>query len=181
MVLHFDPGAGVGAIGSLEELILAMDKDPRPAGYMDAMLRLDMGPGPLEPFCRWNTRHYTRQCIHRTGQHELLLICYEAGQRTSIHDYDSQMAWIKPVTGIIQEERFKIEADGQLKRHGTRLLLPGKLAYMASRNCIQRHSNPGGGRAITLNLYARPLRSWRMYNERTGLVSLGGPAGGRGA
>lgn len=171
----------MGAIGSLEELIQAIDKDPRPAGYTDAMLRLDIGPGPLEPHCRWNTRHYTRQCVHRTREHELLLICYEPGQRTSIHDYDSQMAWIKPVMGLIQEERFKIGPDGQLKRHGIRHLSPGKLAYMASRNCIHRHTNPGGGRAITLNLYARPLRSWRMYNERTGLVSLGGTAGAGGA
>ncbi|MCB0773532.1 MAG: cysteine dioxygenase family protein [Flavobacteriales bacterium] len=172
MVLRFELDQMASTIHSLEDLVRAIDNDPRPAGYTDALLRFSINPKALAPFCRWNTRHYTRQCIHRTKDHELLLICYEPGQRTSIHDYDSQMAWIKPLVGSVREERFKIGTNGSLKRHGERLLGPGKLAYMAAKNCIHRHSNPGSGRAITLNLYARPLRSWRMYDERTGRPSF---------
>ncbi len=174
MPLLLDNDQMAGTIETLEELVRILDLESRPAGYTDAMLRLSITPEALAPFCQWNTRHYTRQCIHRTREHELLLICYEEGQRTSIHDYDSQMAWIKPLVGTVQEERFKVATDGSLKRHGKRELETGKLAYMATKSCIHRHSNIGPGRAITLNLYARPIRSWRVYDERTGLASLSG-------
>ncbi|MEO7082562.1 MAG: hypothetical protein ABIY71_13605, partial [Flavobacteriales bacterium] len=79
-----------------------------------------------------------------------------------------------PLVGTVQEERFKVATDGSLQRHGRRELETGKLAYMATKSCIHRHSNIGPGRAITLNLYARPIRSWRVYDERTGLASLSG-------
>lgn len=163
-----------GTIRSLPELVRALDQETRPAGYTDAMLRVEISPEELAPYCQWNHRHYTRHCLHRTPAHELLLICYEEGQRTSIHDYDSQMAWIRPVLGVIQEERFATAATGNLVRRGRRLLHPGSLSYMAARNCIHRHGNAGHGRAATLNLYARPIRRWHVYDERTGLASLSG-------
>ena len=105
-----------------------------------------------------------------------MLIGYEPGQSTSIHDYDSQMAWIKPVLGSVREERFKANADGKFRLHGEKTLGVGSLSYMAAKNCIHRHSNAGTGRAITLNLYSQPIRRWRVYDERTGLASLLGTA-----
>ena len=159
----------------------ALDRESRQAGYTDALLRFPLAPEELEDFCQWHVRHYTRHCIHRTREHELMLICYEEGQRTSIHDYDSQLAWIKPVLGTVLEERFTATAAGLLAPHGEKLLSVGSLSYMAAKNCIHRHSNAGPGRAITLNLYSRPIRRWRVYDERTGQASLSGTGeAGRG-
>ncbi|HMN06073.1 MAG TPA: cysteine dioxygenase family protein [Flavobacteriales bacterium] len=174
MALPPDNNPSTGLITSIEELIRTIDREPNAAGYTDALLRFSMAPEDLAPLGQWNSRHYTRQCLHRTPQHELLLICYEPGQGTSIHDYDSQTAWIKPLVGTVQEERFKIAPDGGVTRQGRRQLVPGQVAYMATKNCIHRHTNTGAGRAITLNLYARPIRRWRVYDERTGRASLSG-------
>jgi hypothetical protein len=41
---------------------------------------------------------------------------------------------------------------------------------------IHRFTNRGPERAVTLNLYAKPLSRWRVYDERTGDVSVT-PAG----
>ncbi len=161
-------------IRSLAELVRVLEPGSRSAGYTDALLRFSLDPEELAAFCHWNSRHYTRQCIHRTREHELMLICYEEGQRTSIHDYDSQLAWIKPVLGRVLEERFQATADGKLTRHGEKVLGIGDLSYMAAKSCIHRHSNAGAGRAITLNLYSRPILRWRVYDERTDLASLSG-------
>lgn len=180
MALILEPGPLSETIGSLAELVRALDRGSHPAGYTDALLRAAIHAGELDGFCQWNSRHYMRQCIHRTPGYELMLICYEPGQRTSIHDYDSQMAWIKPVLGSVREERFKATADGKLRPHGMKVLGIGNLSYMASKNCIHRHSNAGTGRAFTLNLYSRPIRRWRVYDERTGLASLSGTAVVRG-
>lgn len=176
MALMFEPGLMSETIDSLAELVRVLDQELHPAGYTDALLRASISPKELTSFIQWNNRHYTRQCIHRSREYELMLIAYEPGQRTSIHDYDSQMAWIKPVLGSVLEERFKATADGKLKLHGEKTLSVGSLSYMAAKTCIHRHSNAGKGRAITLNLYSRPIRRWRVYDERTGLASLSGTA-----
>lgn len=165
-----------GTIDTIEELIRVLSAEAQPSGYTEAMKRLDLQAETLSRYIIWDERHYTRKCLHRTPELELLLICYEQGQRTSIHDYDSQMAWIKPVLGTVYEERFKLAGNGELKLQGQRKLEPGQLAYMTTKDCIHRHSNTGPGRAITLNLYARPIRRWRVYDERTGRSSVSGTA-----
>ncbi len=163
-----------GSIGTIEELIRVLNERPTPAGYTAVMHRLDIHAADLSPLCIWDDDRYTRKCLHRTPEHELLLICYGPGQHTSIHDYDSQMAWIKPILGSVFEERFKHAGNGDLKLQGQRKLEPGPLVYMTTKDCIHRHTNPGPGRAITLNLYVRPIRRWRVYDERTGRSALAG-------
>jgi cysteine dioxygenase len=173
-----ETGPSPETIATLAELLQVLALETRAAGYTDAMLRYDPSPDELAPLATWDHRHYTRQCIQSTSTHELLLICYEPGQRTSIHDYDSQMAWIKPVTGHLREERFKPGPDGGVVLRGAKILVPGNLSYLSAGNPIHRHSNISPGRAMTLNLYARPIRRWRVYDERTGQASLSGLGGG---
>lgn len=180
MPLELDHSPAADAIGTLEELIRVIDEVSAAEGYEAALKRFTIEHEDLVPFCQWNSRHYTRQCLHRTPKHELLLICYEPGQRTSIHDYDSQLAWIKPLVGKVKEERFVAGPDGSVRRKEQHVLLPGDLSHMATKNCIHRHSNVGLGRAITLNLYTRPIRRWRVYDERTGRASLSGAGTGSG-
>ncbi|HRN36708.1 MAG: cysteine dioxygenase family protein [Flavobacteriales bacterium] len=176
MALTLENRPEARAIDSLEELVRVLSRTSDPRDYSDAFSRLAVQPGALEPLCLWNPRHYARQCLHRTREHELLLICYEPGQRTSIHDYDSQQAWILPLQGNIQEERFTLSADGSLELTGSKMLVLGTPVHMDTEGCIHRHSNMGPGRAITLNLYARPIRRWRVYDERTGHSSMAGTA-----
>lgn len=122
----------------------------------------------LEPYCNWNDRHYTRTCIYRNGQFELLVVCFEVGQCTSIHDYDSQTAFIKPMLGEVVEEQFISKPNGHIERTAEIIRPAGPLIQFASGDSIHRFINYGPGRAITLNLYTKPMSRWRVYDERTG-------------
>ncbi len=165
-----------GSITSIHALLhdLLREQDRSALG---TILQRYTGPSQdLQPYCNWNQRHYTRTCIHRNDQFELLVICYEAGQRTSIHDYDSQTAWIQVVMGDVVEERFTSGPHGGLDRITALQLLPGQVDSIPTGQAIHRFINNGPGRAITLNLYAKPMNKWRVYDERTGLSSIA-PAG----
>jgi cysteine dioxygenase len=159
------------AIRTVPELVAALRAVRSPQGYLDVLRHVDISPSQLDGHCRWNDRHYTRNCIVRTADFELLLICYEPGQRTSIHDYDSQEAWVHPVQGSILEERFTVDATGALHRTGSILLEPGSFSHLLNGRSIHRYVNTGSGRACTLNLYAKPLLKWKVYDERSGETS----------
>lgn len=174
MAALLEPGPRPDLIGSLAELVQTLERESRPSGYTDAMLRYAPSAEELEAMAQWDIRHYTRHCIHQSRAFELLLICYLPGQRTSIHDYDSQMAWIKPIIGRVREERFRPRPGGGVVPLGVKLLTPGDLSYLAEGNPIHRHTNVDKGRTMTLNLYSRPIRRWRVYDERTGMASLSG-------
>lgn len=163
-------------IHSIDELVKELLRHRDSAAYGSILARYEVPTRDLEPYFRWNARHYTRTCINRNEDFELLVVCYEPGQRTSIHDYDSQTAWIHPVLGEVVEERFEAFPAGGLRLLEEKHLHPGTDDSLTNGSSIHRFINPGPGRAVTLNLYARPMSKWRVYDERTGSPSVS-PAG----
>jgi cysteine dioxygenase len=164
-----------GPITTIRELVQELLRHRDPAAYGAILERYAVPTADLEPYFRWNSRHYTRTCIHRNEDFELLVICYEPGQRTSVHDFDSQTAWIHPVHGEVLEERFELTTSGGLKRTAEFRLQAGAIDRLTNGKAIHRFSNRGPERAVTLNLYAKPLSKWRVYDERTGDMRVSPP------
>ncbi|MCB9183667.1 MAG: cysteine dioxygenase family protein [Flavobacteriales bacterium] len=159
-------------IRSIDELVQELLRHRDPAAYGQTLARYADPTPDLAPYLRWNSKHYTRTCISRNDDFELLVICYEPGQSTSIHDYDSQTAWIHPIVGELVEERYALTGTGGVKLTEERHLRPGIDDVLTNGMAIHRFINAGAGRAVTLNLYARPMSKWRVYDERTGSSDL---------
>ncbi|HRH69579.1 MAG: cysteine dioxygenase family protein [Flavobacteriales bacterium] len=159
-------------ITTVRELLRELLRHRTPDDYPRILARYAVPGHDLEPYFRWNTRHYTRTCIHRNEDFELLVICYEPGQRTSIHDYDSQMAWIHPVIGEVLEEHYDPVAGDRIELVRETRLRPGNDASITGGSSIHRFTNLGPERAVTLNLYAKPMRKWRVYNEASGKATI---------
>lgn len=155
-------------IHSLDQLIRALRSVKDHSGYLRLLERVDIAPVEFEPLCQWDPKRYTRNCLDRTEDYELLLICYEPGQRTSIHDFATEEAWVHPVMGTVVEERFEPGTGGHLRRVGSSRLDRDSFSYLHNGRSIHRYTNDSGDRAVTLNLYARPLRTWKVYDERSG-------------
>jgi cysteine dioxygenase len=152
----------------MEDLVRTLLKGPGEGGYLSIMDRVDIPFDDLQGFCSWNDKHYTRNCIVRTEGFELLLICYEPGQRTSIHDYDTEQAWVHPVVGSVVEERFELAPNGSIRKVSSALLDTGSVSTLRKGRSIHRYINHTDERSITLNLYARPLNKWTVYDEGSG-------------
>jgi cysteine dioxygenase len=163
-------------ISTIKELVKELLRQRDPSRYAATLDRYAVPSKDLEPYYNWNSKHYTRTCIHRNEAFELLVICYEPGQATSIHDYDSQTAWIHPLIGEVMEEQYRALPEGGVELVRELRLRPGRSDSLTNGSSIHRFSNPGPERAVTLNLYAKPMRKWRVYDEGTGDSSIA-PAG----
>jgi cysteine dioxygenase len=160
---------------SLDKLIKALDAGPGRDGYAGIMRSIEVPLEELTAFASWNPKHYTRNIIVQREAYELLLICFEADQRSSIHDYDSEDAFIHPVQGSIREDRFELASDGLLDQVSSTVLGPRDHSHLKASSSIHRYVNVGVGRAMSLNLYARPLRRWKVYDERSGRITTQQP------
>ncbi len=155
-------------IRTLDELVEALRSASAQQGYLRILERVNIPAEAFDPHSTWHPKHYTRNCITRTDDFELLLICYEPGQCTSIHDYATEEAWVHPVRGTVIEERFEPVGAGSLRKVSAAKLDRDSFSYLHNGRSIHRYINAGEQRAMTLNLYARPLRTWKVYDERTG-------------
>ena len=51
----------------------------------------------LAPYLTWDRQHYTRNLIDRTPLYELMAICWEVGQASSVHNIAIRTAgWLFP-------------------------------------------------------------------------------------
>ena len=119
----------------------------------------------LRPFETWDKNNYTRNCLFRSQQFELILICWRAGQKTSIHCHGGEQCWIKMLEGELNEIYYrKNDLDG-VDRIGSRLLKNRDHSYIDDRIGLHQLENSSGEIAMSLHLYAQPIDECSFYNE----------------
>lgn len=151
---------------TIAELVQELQRSSGAEAYTEVLGRYRADLNDLAPYLRWNTRHYTRTCLHRGAEFELLVVCYGQGQQTSIHGHDGRTTWIRSLLGEVVEERFRI-----LPGHSPQLvqethLFPGGGDLVLTEAGVHRFINVGPGPAATMDLHAGPVRKWRVYNDR---------------
>jgi cysteine dioxygenase len=127
----------------------------------------------LQPYLLWDGQHYTRNLIDRTPLYELLAICWEVGQASSIHNHAGQHCWMAAPVGRLLVQNYRtLEEDLQ---RGTCRLEPSDLlelnvhspAAVDPANPVHKVYNPRsfGERAVSLHIYSRPFDSCIVYSD----------------
>ena len=58
---------------------------------------------------------YTRNLVHRCEAFELLLLAWDVGQESPIHDHAGQQCWMAVVDGSVEEVHFRASRAGDRK------------------------------------------------------------------
>src|SRR5258708_37755377 len=77
-------------------------------GVLDYLRGHRVNPATLHPclyFCR---EKYTRNLILRTPLFELIAICWDVGQVSSIHNHRGQSCWMAIAYGKVQVQNFRL-------------------------------------------------------------------------
>ena len=65
-------------------------------------------PESLQRYLFWDAQHYTRNLIDKTELYELLAICWEVGQRSSIHNHKGQNCWMAAPIGRLAVQNYRL-------------------------------------------------------------------------
>ena len=155
-------------IKSLEGLLRALDMCTGESCVIDILSNANIPVSELERYYSWNDDHYTRNLLAKTKKFEVLLVCWEKGQSSAIHDFESNEAWIHPVSGKLKEERFIKSKDGEgLIQVSSVCLGKNDFSYMKNIN-IHRYTNVYDARTVSLVVFSPPIDKLRVYDEKTG-------------
>src|SRR5580698_4562057 len=67
--------------------------------------------GSLAQYLVWDPQHYTRNLIDKTELYELLAICWEVGQRSSIHNHKGQNCWMAAPMGRLAVQNYRLLSE----------------------------------------------------------------------
>src|SRR5215470_1105751 len=99
---------------SIDELVAKLRKLPASAfettEEVNAVLRdTPVDEASLAPYLTWNGQHYTRNLIDKTPLYELIAICWEVGQASSVHNHRDQNCWMAAPIGRLRVENFHLD------------------------------------------------------------------------
>jgi len=137
-------------------------------------------PATLTPYLNWDRQHYTRNLIDKTPLYELIAICWEVGQVSSVHNHRDQNCWMSVPIGRLLVENFHLVS--QDVDHGQCQLAPTNTCEMNPTNpCavdpadpVHRVVNPKhfGERAVSLHIYSRPFDTCVVYSPEQGTCGV---------
>lgn len=149
---------------SLDELVTALSEEEREM-YHDIMHSIKIPSSAFEHCCSWSSESYTRNCIVENEKFELILLCWEEGQNTPIHDHGGEECWVKVIQGALRETIYKEGEAGELERVKTTISKTGDISYMIDFMGYHRLENLSGARGMSLHLYAKPIRDCKIFDE----------------
>jgi len=134
-----------------------------------------------EKFALFSPEHYTRNLVAtKDFTYDLLILCWQPGQKSAVHDHRESGCWMRMLTGELTETRYKVSSDSKDKftdcEEGS--FLEEHLVQISSRtyrspdvfyinNNLGLHSvcNPGKEQAISLHLYSPPIMDCEVWLE----------------
>jgi len=166
------------SIGELVEKLRAL---PASAFDQTEEVRSLLGKMPVEeaslaPYLTWDRQHYTRNLIDKTDLYELMAICWEVGQGSSVHNHRGQKCWMAAAAGKLLVENFHVEFQ-DMEAGKCRLRASNTVELTAANPCavdpqepVHRVVNPreANQRAVTLHVYSRPFDTCVVYSPEQG-------------
>jgi cysteine dioxygenase len=137
----------------------------------------------LAPYLNWDRQHYTRNLIDRTPLYELMAICWEVGQASSVHNHRDQNCWMAVPIGRLLVENFHLvhqDLDGGTCRLEPTDAIEMNIAHPCAvdpADPVHRVVNPQdfNQRAVSLHVYSRPFDTCVVYSperETCGEIQL---------
>ena len=166
---------------SLQDFLSALRKFPEAAFDSTEQLRKFLADSPLSPeslapYLTWDRQHYTRNLVDKTALYELLAICWEVGQVSSVHNHRDQNCWMAVPIGRLMVENFHVvrqdTAAGECAIESTEVI-----EMNVSHPCavdplepVHRVFNPRefNARAVSLHVYSRPFDTCVVYSAEQG-------------
>jgi len=166
---------------SIDELVRELHTLPAPAfdeaeAIRSLLARMPVEEASLAPYLTWHGQHYTRNLIDKTDLYELVAICWEVGQSSSVHNHRDQNCWMAAPVGKLLVENFHVEFQ-DIETGKCRLLASNTVELTAANPCavdprepVHRVVNPRAAnqRAVTLHVYSRPFDTCVVYSPEQG-------------
>jgi len=162
---------------AIENLVAELRKLPQGAFDQTETIRRLLQETPvnadsLAPFLTWDRQHYTRNLIDKTPLYELIAICWEIGQVSSIHNHRDQNCWMAVPIGRLLVENFRVlhqdinAGKCKLEPSDTVEMNPSHPCAVDPQEPVHRVLNPREfkERAVSLHVYSRPFDSCVVYS-----------------
>ena len=139
-----------------------------------------VAPDTLAPYLNWDRQHYTRNLVDKTSCYELVAICWETGQVSSVHNHRDQNCWMAVPVGRLLVDNYRVISQ-DVERGVCCLETSNSVEMNPEHPCavdplepVHRVRNPRefGQRAVSLHVYSQPFDTCVVYSPEQGTCGV---------
>lgn len=133
----------------------------------------------IEPYFFWCERFYTRNLIYKDERFEMMVLCWDRGQISRVHNHADQRCWMTVPVGRLRGQNFQVVEENT----GENLCKLEKTDCFDLSNCLaakveleepihQILNLPEfDERAVSLHIYSKPFDKCLSYCLETDRVA----------
>lgn len=161
---------------SLDEFMVEMGREPvssltheRLMGLVD---RLRVSDALVESRTCFTEDHYARNLVCRTPDFELLVLCWNSGQISTIHDHAGSLNAIRVFAGELTSRTYRpsvgqAPGTGPVEMTAEERVRPGEGWIGVDRGGIHQLANTSDDDLVTVHVYAPALMELTVYSTES--------------
>ena len=166
---------------SIQDFVAELRKFPQSAfdrtdQIINFLEKTQIAPDTLTQYLTWDRQHYTRNLVDKTSLYELVAICWEVGQASSVHNHRDQNCWMAVPIGKLLVQNYRVvsqsleEGTCQLESAETVEMNPTQPCAVNPLEPVHRVFNPRefNQKAVSLHVYSRPFDTCVVYSPDQG-------------
>lgn len=159
---------------TLSQFLTTLDtfQDRIPLSQLQQLLQAaSIRPDDVHPQIIFRREKYQRNLLQTGPQYYALVLCWQSGQASPIHDHRGASCGVKVLQGMATETRFERHADGRLTPTGTACFSTGMVCGSVDAD-IHQIRNTSADNLVTLHVYSPFLNNVHIYSQESPVVQL---------
>ena len=116
----------------------------------------------LADYVKFKTDKYARHLVHKDEDFEILIVCWQPGQKAPIHGHEGEKCWMRVESGALQVCNYQLDSIEPLAL--TMIdLVQGERGYLDGPAEIHSVENIFDQPAVSLHIYAKPFSECDIY------------------
>ncbi len=134
---------------------------------------LRFNPKEFQRYAHFCSGKYTRNLVGYSGGFTLLMLCWDRGQESPIHDHAGSSCFMKILEGELHEVRYDARNPSKLNLKTITQLREEEVAYIDDTQGVHKMVNPSAEKgAISLHIYIPPYVKCSIFNLTEGSSRL---------
>jgi cysteine dioxygenase len=156
----------------LADRLAGLTEAPSLAQVHEWVARARITAAEICDYRRFRAGAYARNRVFRTDALEMLVLCWEPGQCTVIHDHDGSFGVVRVLEGELSETLYHQDDEGVLRRTREAKWQPDAVtgADVPDIHCLY-NCRDSGQKLVTLHIYCPPLHKLNTYKEGSAEVT----------
>ena len=159
---------------TLPELLAELDmfQDQIPLDHLKQQLtHTTITPADVQDQIVFRPERYQRNLVQAGPQYYALIMCWQSGQHSPIHDHRAASCGVKVLQGTATELRFQRNTNGMLTTSDTSRFVTGAVCGSFDAD-IHQIRNEATDNLVTLHVYSPFLNNVHIYSLEDTSVQL---------